>query len=119
MTIRVCREDLGFAVGAVVGGVIVVSTMAVVPVVRGPDLHTITAAQRSAFETGLEVYRSDVGQYPSATQGLNALVSDPGVAGWAGPYVVVDLYPYTHWFEYLVDRDGRPVIDPQRPRTLR
>src|SRR5882724_7532140 len=38
--------------------------------------------------TALDLYRLDTGEYPSDTQGLRALVSDPGsVPGWKGPYL--------------------------------
>jgi general secretion pathway protein G len=36
----------------------------------------------------LDLYRLDVGSYPTTEQGLNALVAKPsGVVGWNGPYV--------------------------------
>jgi len=35
----------------------------------------------------LSLFRFDVGRYPSTAEGLQALVLDPGVANWAGPYL--------------------------------
>ncbi len=36
----------------------------------------------------LDLYRLDVGRYPSDSEGLEALVSAPGdVSNWAGPYL--------------------------------
>jgi general secretion pathway protein G len=44
------------------------------------QLETVAAA--------VESFRSDVGRYPTNTEGLNALLSQPGDAdGWTGPYV--------------------------------
>lgn len=36
---------------------------------------------------GLDSYRLDVGHYPTTSEGLNALVTNPGVEGWDGPYL--------------------------------
>jgi general secretion pathway protein G len=36
----------------------------------------------------LDLYRLDVGQYPSQSEGLNALIAEPaGAKGWRGPYL--------------------------------
>jgi general secretion pathway protein G len=44
------------------------------------QIHNITSA--------LELYRLDVGRYPSSEEGLNALVTQPSTAGgWSGPYL--------------------------------
>jgi len=45
----------------------------------------------------LEMYRLDVGRYPSQAEGLRALVSAPsGIARWNGPYLRGDL-PADPW----------------------
>jgi general secretion pathway protein G len=44
------------------------------------QIHNITSA--------LELYRLDVGRYPTNEEGLNSLVTQPTTAaGWAGPYL--------------------------------
>ena len=49
---------------------------------------TTARAQIDAFEKGLDLYRIDLGRYPSTEQGLQALVSAPaGEARWRGPYL--------------------------------
>ncbi len=49
----------------------------------------------------LDLYRLDVGHYPSASDGLDALVEEPsGAKGWNGPYVKKA--------EALVDPWGNP-----------
>lgn len=35
----------------------------------------------------LDSYRLDTGTYPTTSQGLSALSTDPGVQGWDGPYL--------------------------------
>jgi general secretion pathway protein G len=42
-----------------------------------------------ALGVALEQFRADCGRYPRETEGLNALVRDPGIAGWDGNYVTL------------------------------
>ena len=37
--------------------------------------------------TALDGYRLDIGTYPSGADGLEALVRDPGLENWNGPYL--------------------------------
>ncbi len=46
-----------------------------------------TRAHLEALNQGLLVFYRDTGRLPSEAEGLAALVTDPGVAGWQGPYV--------------------------------
>src|SRR5262245_11481695 len=53
--------------------------------------------------TALDMYKLDVGTYPTADQGLQALVIRPsGVANWKGPYMTGDKVPEDPW--------GRPFV---------
>jgi general secretion pathway protein G len=46
----------------------------------------------------LDLYRLDVGRYPTAEQGLDALITQPkGVKGWAGPYLKGSVLPNDPW----------------------
>jgi general secretion pathway protein G len=54
----------------------------------------VGAANQKAAKTQIEMlgqaldaFRLDVGRYPTTTEGLNALVTNPGVEGWNGPYL--------------------------------
>ncbi|WP_020208128.1 type II secretion system major pseudopilin GspG [Gilvimarinus chinensis] len=49
------------------------------------------------FEQALEIYMLDTGKFPSTEQGLEALVRDPGVAGWDGPYLRRNVLPQDPW----------------------
>lgn len=55
----------------------------------GKSEVTIAKAQIEAFEKSLDTYRLDVGRYPSAEEGLAALLTAPATAGakWNGPYL--------------------------------
>ena len=49
------------------------------------------------LEQALEMYKLDVGRFPSTSEGLEALVKKPGNAtGWNGPYLKSDL-PLDPW----------------------
>jgi general secretion pathway protein G len=48
----------------------------------------VAKAQIESIEKALDQYRLDTRNYPSAEQGLDALVNKPSNAnGWAGPYL--------------------------------
>ena len=50
------------------------------------------------LETSLSLYLVDMGSYPSASDGLDALVkAPPGSAKWRGPYVDGDKVPLDPW----------------------
>jgi len=75
---------------------------------------TKTAAiQIKDLEQSLEMYKLDVGRFPSSTEGLEALVSKPAsAAGWNGPYLKSDV-PLDPWKrEYLYKSPGeRSEVD--------
>ena len=61
----------------------------------GKSEVTVAKAQIEAFEKSLDTYRLDVGRYPSAEEGLNALLTAPASAGakWNGPYLKKGIPP--------------------------
>lgn len=53
--------------------------------------------------TVLDMYKLDVGSYPTTDQGLQALISrPPGITQWSGPYLKGDKVPEDPW--------GRPFV---------
>lgn len=55
------------------------------------------AIQIKDIEQTLEMYKLDVGRYPSTDEGLDALMKNPGNAtGWNGPYLKSDV-PQDPW----------------------
>lgn len=55
------------------------------------------------LEQSLEIFKLDVGRYPETSEGLNALVENPGnVDGWNGPYLKsgVPKDPWNHDYQY-------------------
>ena len=71
------------------------------------------AIQISDLEQALELYKLDVGKFPSSEQGLNALVRQPsGATGWNGPYLKKGELPDDPWgnpYEYRYS-GGMPEI---------
>lgn len=48
----------------------------------------VAKAQIDSFGKALDTFRLDVGRYPTTSEGLNALLTQPpGVAKWNGPYL--------------------------------
>lgn len=68
----------------------------------GKSETKVAQAQVDALGKALDQYRLDVGRYPSADQGLDALVKKPvNEPRWAGPYLTKGV-PLDPW--------GRPYI---------
>lgn len=66
------------------------------------------------FEQALEVFKLDVGRFPSSEEGLEALMSQPGsLVGWNGPYLRGNNIPLDPWNRaYLYRSPGeRSEID--------
>jgi general secretion pathway protein G len=59
---------------------------------------------------GLELFKLDVGRFPTTEEGLNALMSQPGAAsGWNGPYLkgsAVPLDPWGNAYHYTTPTGG-------------
>ena len=54
--------------------------------------------QIESLASALDLYFLDIGQYPSSSEGLNALVQRPGTAAtWNGPYLKGNLVPSDPW----------------------
>ncbi len=64
--------------------------------------QTQARQQIAEFETMLDLYRLDVGRYPTTEEGLQALQARPaGVENWDGPYIKKDV-PMDPW--------GKPYV---------
>ena len=53
----------------------------------GKGKQSATAAQIELIGQGLDSFRLDVGRYPTTQEGLNALMVNPNVEKWDGPYL--------------------------------
>ena len=65
--------------------------------------QTAAQSQMATFESTLDLFRLDVGRYPTTEEGLQSLqVKPPNVEGWDGPYLKQDvpLDPWGHPYVY-------------------
>lgn len=53
--------------------------------------------QIDELEGALALFRFDVGRYPTTEEGLKALVTDPGIDDWSGPYLDKPEIPKDPW----------------------
>jgi len=72
----------------------------------------IARIQIGEFENALQMFAFDIGRYPSATEGLEALMTNPGnLASWNGPYLKKTL-PMDPWGKpYIYRNPGTHGID--------
>jgi len=61
-----------------------------------PSLRDKATVKLNELSNALILFRLDVGRFPSTAEGLHALVLDPGVRNWAGPYLTKSL-PEDPW----------------------
>jgi general secretion pathway protein G len=69
----------------------------------GKSRQKAAKAQITLFETALDTYKLDTSKYPTSSQGLEALRTQPsGVERWDGPYLPKDVPkdPWGHPYEY-------------------
>jgi len=108
---RTRRKGLAFSGGTLLFfGVVYLGLLTVIaasgPAIGGghprPQI-TAAATDVSNMKVALDMFKADVGRYPTAAEGLNVLVNRPaGVAGWQHPYL--DKLPTDPWGEPYVYR---------------
>jgi type II secretion system protein G len=82
---------------------------------KGADREARVSAARvnlQSLATSLEMYKLDIGNYPSMEEGLAALIKSPAglknPANWGGPYIRSDRVPLDPWgTPYLYIYPGR------------
>ena len=82
---------------------VIIASMAVVAIrpMRRRALIQASKTQIKVFETPLEAYEMDLGEFPSTNQGLEALLSPPSDLPnqdkWFGPYLKGNTVPLDPW----------------------
>ena len=107
------RVALGaaFFVLVVIGAVLVKRVNRAVEDDR-PYPHYSALRSLNNLATALGRYRFHVGAWPTAEQGLKALIEDPGEPGWLGPYIVqLKRDPWGTPYCYAVKPDGSPETE--------
>jgi general secretion pathway protein G len=59
----------------------------------GSSRQKAAKAQISMIGTALDAYRLDCGRYPTTEEGLQALMKNPGIETWDGPYLSKEIPP--------------------------
>ncbi len=92
-TRRPSRREAGFTLLEML---VVLAIMGLLAAIVGPQVLKYLGSSRVQtakiqthnISSALELYRLDVGRYPTTDEGLTALVTAPSTAaGWAGPYL--------------------------------
>jgi len=84
--------------------------------VLGKNKARATRVQIELLANAVERFNLDVGRYPTAEEGLSALVDRPVAVdedAWDGPYTEKNFVPTDGWgrdFAYRFDDDGRYLI---------
>jgi general secretion pathway protein G len=72
----------------------------------GKSKGKAAAVQIADLEKTLELFKLDVGRFPSKEEGLDALVKKPATAnGWSGPYLKGSAIPTDPWgkpYQYAI-----------------
>ena len=109
---------------------VVISIIALLAALVGPRLfpklgkgkQSAAKAQIELLGQALDQFRLDAGRYPTTEEGLRALVANPGVENWDGPYLKRNLPtdPWGRVYQYncpgahaeyeiiCYGRDGKP-----------
>lgn len=51
------------------------------------DKVSVGEMMQKSATLALEGFKQDIGRYPTESEGLRALVVNPGIIGWHGPYL--------------------------------
>ena len=63
----------------------------------GKSKRQIAKMQIEMLGEALDQFKLDVGRYPTTEEGLKALIENPGVEGWDGPYLKKKKIPKDPW----------------------
>lgn len=105
---RVLRDERGFTLVELIVVIIVLGLLVGLVGPRlwgrvGQSKTAVTRAQIELFGAALDQYRLDIGTYPTASEGLEALVRNPGNnQKWAGPYLkkAIPKDPWNNPYKY-------------------
>lgn len=119
-----CRKDAGFTLLELL---VVLAILALLAAIVGPRVmgvlgqakSDVARTQMENIATSLDLLNLDMGRYPSAGEGLEALVRKPaGVQRWNGPYLNGKEVPLDPWGRAYIYEAGQGEGSAYRLRSL-
>jgi hypothetical protein len=65
---------------------------------------------KDTIAEALALFFTDCGRYPTEEEGLAALLANPGITGWQGPYWKRQTASILDSFEYRIEPEGEPEL---------
>jgi len=89
---NIVEPDAGYTLTEMLVVIVIISLIAAVltPSLLGQLARARVKTANLQLEstaTSLDLFKDDIGRYPTQVEGLQALVADPGAEGWLGPYL--------------------------------